>query len=72
MNENKAQLMEGQILHQIEKQRQRIEELVKLAKDGHITSQSYDRQWYMCKGAIDQLTLVLTCYDNPLSNFLSK
>ena len=72
MENTKAYLLEGQILHQIQKNRDRIEELNKLKSAKEISAQSYDRQWFMCKEAIDQLTLVLTCHDNPLSNFLSK
>lgn len=69
---NKAYLLEGQILYQIHKNKERIIELDKLKSAKEITKDSYERQWYMCKESIDQLTLVLTCHDNPLSNFLSK
>ena len=69
---NKAQLLEGQILHQIKKQEGRLAQLKTMLEKKEITPRHYERQWFMCKGAIDQLTLILTCYDNPLSNFLSK
>jgi len=69
---DKAYLLEGQILYQIKKQEARLIQLKTMLEKREISHQSYERQWYMCKEAIDQLTLVLTCHDNPLSNFLSK
>lgn len=77
---SKAFMIEAQIMHQIKKQEKRIKELDAMLnhKDKHgnpdpeITKESYNNQWWMCQGAITQLMIVLTCYDNPLSNYSTQ
>ena len=74
MTNNKAFLLEGQILHQIKKKKLRLLELDRMrnADPKEITEEGYWAGFYGCHGAIDSLTMCLTCHDNPLSNFLCE
>ena len=71
---SKAYLIECQIMHQIKKQQNRLDELDAMRKKEkpEITETDYWNAFYSCHGAITQLMIVLTCYDNPLSNFLAE
>ncbi len=72
--DTKAYLIEGQILHQLKKMRDREAELTKMykAKPREITEESYKIQMAMCYGATTQLMIVLSCHDNELSNFQAE
>ncbi len=74
MESNKAYLIEGQILFQINKLRRRLLELKRMrdAEEPEITQADYRNAFYSCSGAIDQLMICLTSYDNPLSNFIAQ
>lgn len=67
----KAYLIEGQIMFQIRKIEKRLSKIEAEFSDGNLSEQDYYRAWWSCKGAITQLNIVLTSYDNPLSNFLA-
>lgn len=70
--DTKGYLLEGQILHQIKKQKARLADMDRMRKADpkEITEDGYWAAFYSCQGAIDQLMICLTCHDNPLSNFL--
>ncbi len=71
---SKSYLIEGQLMHLIKKSENRQKELERMynATPREITEESYKIQSAMCYGATTQLMICLTCYDNPLSNFLSE
>jgi hypothetical protein len=72
--DSKAFLIEGQLLHQIRKQQKRLNEInaMRNANPREITEKDYWAAFYSCNGAITQLMICLTAYDNPLSNFIHK
>lgn len=69
----KCFLLEGQTLHMIKDLESKLDKLEKdwikgdvyCEKDYHFLKTRYN-------GAMDYLTMLLTCYDNPLSNFEAK
>lgn len=72
--EDKAYLLEGQILYQIGQQEKRLKEIDRKrnATPREMTEQDWNNAFYSCTGAINQLMIVLSCHDNKLSNFQAK
>lgn len=66
---SKQELMNNQILYQIKELEKRKQQLNQDYSKGNLAFLDYKISWHGCCTAIDQLYIVLTCYDNPLSNF---
>lgn len=58
-------------MFQIRKIEKRLSKIEAEFSEGNLSLQDYDRARWSCMGAITQLNIVLTSYDNPLSNFLA-
>lgn len=69
--DTKAYLMENQLLHQVKKLQERQKEIDRMvnADPREIPKDMYDKLSHRCDGGITQLLILLTCHDNPLSNF---
>jgi len=70
---SKSYLIEAQIMHQIKMQEKRLTEIEEMRNKipCELPEKEYWTAFYYAHGAINQLMIVLTCYDNPLSNFLA-
>ncbi len=76
---SKAHMIESQILHQIKKLEKKVKALDGQMKrvdrkgnpDPEYTERDYWILFHSYHAAIDQLYIVLTCHDNPLSNYSS-
>ena len=71
---SRSYLIEHQAMHLIKKQEKRLKEIEEMrAKTPYeITDADYWAAFYLANGAITQLMICLSCYDNPQSNFLAE
>lgn len=77
---SKAFMLESQIMHQIRKLQKKLDALDGLMArtdrkgnpDPEYTVEQYWIKFYSYNACIMQLMIVLTCHDNPLSNYSSQ